>query len=758
MAGSSFGPAADALENLRAVEDELGGIGGEVALLTASVETTTAERDLARGEAERLADQLRDLQAEASALRGSLDRKVEMQRAVAADLVKAHGTLQARSRQLQNLLESRWYKVARSSWQVRRRRPPAISILLALLAIAGAGITVWAAADPGALVAGLLGAAAIGAGAALTAVVVPALRDGRVPRMAGDESYVRSVAVAEEALSEPRAAVDDEPQDGLPAKEAISPPVTPGKSEIERERKRWLVAARVPDVRGLRVAGILDEMSRASFAPECVLDTFFTRYDWRDHLEANPPDLLLVESAWVGNQGGWQYCIGSYEHPQYAGLPYLRALLEWCREREVPTVFWNKEDPVHFDRFKEAAALFDCVFTTDEGCVGAYEELAGGVSRSVAPLPFAAQPKLHNPIPLVEARRSEPVFAGTYYRDRHPDRKRSLEAILDAARPHGLIIYDRTLGSDDDAYGFPERFLPHIRGRLSYAETVAAYKGHKVFLNVNSVVDSKTMFSRRVFELLACGTAVLSTRSAGMEAMFGELVPVANDVEGAQLALSRLLQDDGYRQDIVSRAQRLILGEHTYRHRLIEIARAAGFDFTDQEAGETAVLLVADHREQVERATESVLAQSTPPEEILLGLGNGVLADGDVSDLSRRFDGTRMKIVPQAPDSPSSDRFRELAGMAATRWVAPIVGARRYDSNHLRDLVACARFADAEVIGLCGAGEAAGAHRYRECVPPDRALAQRDLVAARGWPGESDEMRRWFAQGVRFYTGDPAGD
>ncbi|BDZ42873.1 hypothetical protein GCM10025865_21720 [Paraoerskovia sediminicola] len=43
----------------------------------------------------------------------------------------------------------------------------------------------------------------------------------------------------------------------------------------------------------------------------------------------------------------------------------LRGITRWCRENDVPTVFWNKEDPVHFDLFVATAALFDVVFTTD---------------------------------------------------------------------------------------------------------------------------------------------------------------------------------------------------------------------------------------------------------------------------------------------------------------------------------------------------------------------------------------------------------
>src|SRR5690606_7567288 len=60
----------------------------------------------------------------------------------------------------------------------------------------------------------------------------------------------------------------------------------------------------------LVVASILDEMSAASFGPECQLVTF-TPSDWREVLTQKRPDLLLVESAWKGVSGSWEYQVGS---------------------------------------------------------------------------------------------------------------------------------------------------------------------------------------------------------------------------------------------------------------------------------------------------------------------------------------------------------------------------------------------------------------------------------------------------------------
>jgi hypothetical protein len=326
----------------------------------------------------------------------------------------------------------------------------------------------------------------------------------------------------------------------------------------------------------LRVASILDEMSAACFAPECDLVPLSLE-GWREQLDERRPDLLLVESAWNGNGGEWQYRIAQYPRPDLAGLPALRALLDGCRERGIPTAFWNKEDPVHFERFAEAAALFDHVFTTDARCVERYRALPG--ERTVTPLPFAAQPRIHNPVAAVAERSASPCFAGAWYRDRHPDRRRSLEALLDAARPHGLVIYDRRFGAEDAAFGFPDRFAPHILGKLPYERILDVYKGHRVFLNANSVADSPTMCSRRVFELAACDTAIVSTPGAALSALLGAgMVEEAGDETSAAAALERLLGDEDERRRRTRAARRAVFAAHTYADRLATIAETAGLD------------------------------------------------------------------------------------------------------------------------------------------------------------------------------------
>ena len=150
----------------------------------------------------------------------------------------------------------------------------------------------------------------------------------------------------------------------------------------------------IPEARadGPAVAAILDTFTEYSLRHEVDLLLMSPRV-WRAQLERTRPVCLLVESAWWGNKGWWRNRIVGYE--ELEDNP-LRELLQYCRSVGIPTVFWNKEDPPHFDNFLGAAREFDFVFTSDADCVPRYREVLG--HDRIYVLPFAAQPRLHNPV------------------------------------------------------------------------------------------------------------------------------------------------------------------------------------------------------------------------------------------------------------------------------------------------------------------------------------------------------------------------
>ncbi|MBA3925418.1 CgeB family protein [Listeria rustica] len=312
----------------------------------------------------------------------------------------------------------------------------------------------------------------------------------------------------------------------------------------------------------LKVACIFDEFTMTSYKEEVDLITF-TPENWQEVLEENPPHFLFVESAWHGNFDTWQYKVGRYANED---RQELFDLLDWCKERGIPTVFWNKEDPIHFDKFIDSAKRFDYIYTTDANRIPDYVKHAK--HRNVFALPFAAEPKHHNPIQLPESREDGVCFAGSYYANRHEERREVMDQMLEISDAFNLAIYDRNYERSEPEFRFPKQFEKNVKGSLAYSEIDKAYKGYRFMLNVNSVIHSPTMFSRRVFEGMASGTPILSSYSEGIDKIFGNLVMIAQKPEDLRAQMKEISEDEQLYRKKSLEGIREVYGKHTYKHRL----------------------------------------------------------------------------------------------------------------------------------------------------------------------------------------------
>src|SRR5690606_14980686 len=218
------------------------------------------------------------------------------------------------------------------------------------------------------------------------------------------------------------------------------------RPQVKIPKLRWPDGPIVrPD---LPVAVILDDFSRLQYRYEWD-QIEYGLTDWREIFAEKRPELLFVESAWFGNQGRWRYQMTGTNAPKKE----LRELVARFKEQGIPTVFWNKEDPPNFDHFIETAKLFDYVFTCDGDMIPKYREILGHDRVDV--LQFAAQPRIHNPIQTRWGRTYDIVFAGMYFRDKHPERREQMETVIAPVRPLGLHIYARN-DSAGEKYQWPD--------------------------------------------------------------------------------------------------------------------------------------------------------------------------------------------------------------------------------------------------------------------------------------------------------------
>jgi hypothetical protein len=442
----------------------------------------------------------------------------------------------------------------------------------------------------------------------------------------------------------------------------------------------------------VRVATILDEFSDACFRYEAELIRV-TKETWREQIERDRPRFLFVESAWRGNGENWR---GLIKHASHTRDGPLEALVRYCKSRGIPTVFWNKEDPPNFADFIDAAAQFDYVFTTDANCIDRYRDRLG--HDRVAALPFAAQPAIHNPIGKQECDDFEIAFAGTWYGQKHEERGALLPILLDAASAHKLHIFDRMSDyTQNDCFRFPDKYAASLRTALAYPNVLSAYRNFKLFLNVNSVTDSPTMFARRVFEILASSTAVVSTASTGIERMLGDVVALVHDEDEARAEFDRLLSDPAYRQRKAHLGYRKVTREHTYAARFGTVARTIGLDLEPvRDSLKVSVVIPLADQRWFEHALANVRRQRHAPLEPVWVLRGGA-ANGLAERVAREY--PSAVTIEVGADASLGTMLR--CGIEASRSAFVTVFDPRdlYGPEFIGDLLLAISSADAEMVG-----------------------------------------------------------
>ena len=335
---------------------------------------------------------------------------------------------------------------------------------------------------------------------------------------------------------------------------------------------------------------ILDDFSFTCFKPECENLIPFDSKSWKQQISHYKFDFLLCESTWkpIGNH----FTLGNSETKVKIKLFYeLKYVILYCKQLKIPTVFWNKEDNVHYNIFKLYASLFDHIFTTDNRTINLYKKECKN-AKTVDTMIFAAQPLIHNPIGIYKYE-GDVFFAGEWYK--FPERMAELEEILQLPNSINLHIYERNLTKDKKSK-FPAKFRNKIRYGLNYIEMSEKYKKYPVMLNANSVKGSNTMFSRRVPEALLCGISVISSPSISIQTLFPHVF-IKKTKQEVSNTIYTLLKNSEIRQEHNHIARRHILLNHLYSNRMNQICQTISIQPPSFKTGVVNLTLLSDNKE-----------------------------------------------------------------------------------------------------------------------------------------------------------------
>ncbi|APT93643.1 hypothetical protein CPHO_03620 [Corynebacterium phocae] len=413
-------------------------------------------------------------------------------------------------------------------------------------------------------------------------------------------------------------------------------------------------------------------------------------------------DFLFVESAWNGNNGRWQYHLSGENAPSKE----LMELIDFCRSANIPTAFWAKEDPPHYDDFVSVATLFDHVFTTAAEKLSDYTDLPG--RRSVSILPFAAQTSVHNPIkPRSTYRKDDVCFAGMYFAEKFPDRQAQIEILVSGAAEAvkgdstRLTIFSRFEGHHQK-YNFPAKFQKYVRRGIPYSHMLLAYKRYKVILNVNSVVSSKTMCSRRVFEAIASGATVVSTPTPALENLFKHhWLPLAENTHDTALLIRALLRSDELRDRTNHLLQRQIWNEHTYSDRARDVVFKVLGEYVPSvtESSIVSVITSTNRPEQVDHIFGQVMGQEGVKVEFNLLCHGFKLDERHQLYLKEKFPNLNFNIIYGAPNLSLGQCLNRLVATSTGDFIAKMDDDDIYGSHYLSDYLHAWSYSGADLLG-----------------------------------------------------------
>ena len=447
-----------------------------------------------------------------------------------------------------------------------------------------------------------------------------------------------------------------------------------GKLYIEESSKDTTIFKTDKErLKDLKVACIVDEFTYNSYAPECNIFQL-TPNNWKNEIRSFQPDLLFIESAWEGKDKLWHRKI-SYCSEE------LVDLINHCRLKTVPVVFWNKEDPTYTDTFMAVAKICDWIFTTDIDCVGKYKnELK---HNNVSHLHFAAQPLIHNPIEKY-TRKDKFCFAGAYYH-KYQERCKIFDEFSEVfISEKGLDIYDRNYHDPKPEYAFPENYNQHIKGSLKSTEIDKAYKGYHYGINMNSVSQSQTMFARRAFELMASNTIVVGNYARGIKNLFGDLTICTDDAKTLNKNLDVYCSDEMTMKKYKLQGLRKVLKQHLYEDRLNYICKKVfkrDFKSSNEQVN---VVGFVETNEQAQYLETQFLNQSYDVKKLY------IITDSD-------YKAAHCGVTIIASSLAGEYEFGKLFGEDG--YVSVFNYKNYYGKNYLLDLMLTRRYLQVDAMG-----------------------------------------------------------
>jgi spore maturation protein CgeB len=260
-------------------------------------------------------------------------------------------------------------------------------------------------------------------------------------------------------------------------------------------------------------------------------------------------------------------------------MAHFRGIAPALRERfDVPVVYYDGDLPMSLPEYGGTDTSgfnyyvgadpgeYDLVVGNSEGALDRVRELG---ARRAETVHWAADPELFRPHPV--AKEMDVFFYG------HSDKFRREWMRELIGEPSRSMEADFAIGGYDYR---GDTGRARSLGRIPFNVFPHAISSARINLNVTRRAHAETYASStcRLFELAACGAAIVSNPVEGLEHWFepDRELRVVSTADEAISVYSELLGDPGQAEELGRRARERVLNEHTYAHRAQRLLELLG--------------------------------------------------------------------------------------------------------------------------------------------------------------------------------------
>ncbi len=261
------------------------------------------------------------------------------------------------------------------------------------------------------------------------------------------------------------------------------------------------------------------------------------------------------------------FSYGYWLFPEFDLCQFAAAINHLRETKGIRHIYWNMDDPPGFEQLSLPIIKTGCcdlALTTAEELILKYEQYG----CSAALLMFGCWPSIHRRVlPLAQYKHDLVLIANNYNTKNGPKnfRLRGVEDILKPVVENGcdIKVWGYWWGEKDTYYPLREDICG---GFLMPGKEPQVYASTKIALGFQSVDNSRTMISCRVFEVLGCGAFHLTQYSPALETYFKNKVHLVWSESAAETEelVQYYLTHEREREKIALQGQAYVYRYHTF--------------------------------------------------------------------------------------------------------------------------------------------------------------------------------------------------